>query len=68
MRCILCNELLTDHDIQQAESADVLRDHVACLVCLGEAESVPTRDGGTLSLDFNTEQGYAEPIMRSEEA
>jgi len=61
MRCILCNELLTDHDIQQAETADLTSNHVACLGCLlGREEYI-------LSLDFNTEQGYAEPIMRSEE-
>jgi len=67
MRCILCNELLTDHDIQRAAPFDVLQNHVACLDCLGEAESVPTKDGGCLSLDFNTEQGYAEPYIRSDE-
>jgi len=60
MRCILCNELLTDHDIQQAETADIQSDHVACSACLSGAEY-------TLSLDFNTDQGYAEPYLRSEE-
>ena len=60
MRCILCNELLTDHDMQQAETADVQSDHVACLCCL---DSYPA----TLYMDFNIDQGYAEPIMRSEE-
>ena len=67
MRCILCNELLTDHDIQQAETVDVRADHVACLDCLGTAEYIMAQEAGCLSLDFNTEQGYAEPIMRSEE-
>jgi len=57
MRCLLCNELLTDHDIQQAESADVQSDHVACEDCLHDK----------LCLDFNIDQGYADPCLRSEE-
>ena len=60
MRCILCNELLTDHDTQEAYIEDFLLDRIACSNCLYKTSG--------LTLDFNTEQGYAEPIMRSEEA